>query len=53
MILVGASVLANALADDDGNSARRELRATREITAADLVDVETVSVRADESIAYP
>ncbi len=46
MIVVDASVLANALADDsaDGDTARGELRAAREITAPDLVDVETVSV---------
>ena len=46
MIVVDASVLANALADDeeDGESARRELRAAGEVTAPDLVDVETVSV---------
>lgn len=46
MIVVDASVLANALADDqdDGNAARRELRAAGEVTAPDLVDVETVSV---------
>lgn len=46
MMVVDASVLANALADDatDGQAARRELRAVGEITAPDLVDVETVSV---------
>ncbi|MEP6462497.1 MAG: type II toxin-antitoxin system VapC family toxin [Frankiaceae bacterium] len=46
MIVVDASVLANALADDedDGDTARRELRAAGEIAAPDLVDVETVSV---------
>lgn len=46
MIVVDASVLANALADDeeDGNRARRELRAAGEVAAPDLVDVETVSV---------
>lgn len=44
--MVDASVLANALADDQepGASARRQLRAAGEITAPDLVDVETVSV---------
>ncbi len=46
MIVVDASVLANALADDggDGDTARRELRAAGEVAAPDLVDVETVSV---------
>lgn len=46
MIVVDASVLANALADHgaDGQLARRELRAAGELTAPDLVDVETASV---------
>lgn len=46
MIVVDASVLANALADDDadGDAARDELRAADRVTAPDLVDVETVSV---------
>jgi len=46
VIVVDASILANALADDhaDGNVARDELRAADRITAPDLVDVETVSV---------
>lgn len=46
MIVADASVLANALADDatDGDTARRELRAVGELTAPDLIDVETVSV---------
>ena len=46
MIVVDASVLANALADDedDGDTARREMRAAGEVAAPDLVDVETVSV---------
>ncbi len=46
VIVVDASVLANALADDedDGDTARRELRAAGEVAAPDLVDVETVSV---------
>ncbi|MEP6815114.1 MAG: type II toxin-antitoxin system VapC family toxin [Marmoricola sp.] len=46
VIVVDASVLANALADDeeDGQNARRELRAAGEVAAPDLVDVETVSV---------
>lgn len=46
MIVVDASVLANALADDrdDGHTARSELRAAGDLTAPDLVDVETVAV---------
>lgn len=46
MIVVDASVLANALADDgaDGGLARGELRAAGDLAAPDLVDVETVSV---------
>lgn len=46
MIVVDASVLANALADDadDGQIAREALRAAAEIAAPDLIDVETVSV---------
>lgn len=46
MIVVDAAVLANALADDeaDGDRARREIRAAGELTAPDLIDVETVSV---------
>lgn len=46
MIVVDASILANALADDhaDGGAARDELRAADRITGPDLVDVETVSV---------
>lgn len=46
MIVVDASVLANAVADDDadGDTARGELRRANEITAPDLVDVETVAV---------
>lgn len=46
MIVVDASVLANALADDekDGETARNELRAAGDIAAPDLIDVETVSV---------
>lgn len=46
MIVVDASVLANALGDDtrDGHTAREELRAAGEITAPDLVDVETTAV---------
>ncbi|MGH3264578.1 MAG: type II toxin-antitoxin system VapC family toxin, partial [Trebonia sp.] len=46
MIVVDASVLANALADDtgDGDLARSELRAAGGLTAPDLIDLETVSV---------
>lgn len=46
MIVIDASVVANALADDagDGDAARRALRAAGEVAAPDLVDVETVSV---------
>lgn len=46
MIVVDASVLANALADDldAGASARTELRAASDFAAPDLIDVETVSV---------
>jgi predicted nucleic acid-binding protein len=46
VIVVDASVLANALADDEenGENARRELRAAGEVAAPDLVDVEAVSV---------
>ncbi|MDN5797394.1 MAG: type II toxin-antitoxin system VapC family toxin [Intrasporangium sp.] len=46
MIVVDASVLANALADDedDGDAARSELRAAGDLAAPDLVDVETVAV---------
>ncbi|MGH3095827.1 MAG: type II toxin-antitoxin system VapC family toxin [Streptosporangiales bacterium] len=46
MIVVDASVLANALGDDDedGRTARNELRSAGEFTAPDLIDVETVAV---------
>ncbi len=46
VIVLDASVLANALADDgeSGRRARHELRAAADIAAPDLVDVETVSV---------
>jgi predicted nucleic acid-binding protein len=46
VIVVDASILANALADDhaDGEAARGELRAADQVTAPDLVDVDTVSV---------
>ena len=45
MIVIDASVLANVLGDDgqDGRRARKELR-DAELTAPDLVDVETVAV---------
>ncbi len=46
MIVVDASVLANALGDDedDGQAARSELRAAGDLAAPDLIDVETVAV---------
>ncbi len=46
MIVVDASVVANALADDgpDGDLARQRLLDAAELAAPDLVDVETVSV---------
>jgi predicted nucleic acid-binding protein len=46
VIVVDASVVANALADDgeDGDQARRRLIDGGELAAPDLVDVETVSV---------
>ncbi|WP_298802209.1 type II toxin-antitoxin system VapC family toxin [uncultured Pseudokineococcus sp.] len=46
MIVVDASVLANALADngEDGALARAALRSSGGLTAPDLVDVETASV---------
>jgi predicted nucleic acid-binding protein len=46
LIVVDASVLSNAIADDgaDGRRARCELRAAGELAAPDLVDVETVAV---------
>lgn len=46
MIVVDASVLANAIGDDgaDGERARVELAAAKGIAAPDLVDVETVAV---------
>ena len=46
MIVVDASVLANALADDgaDGTAARARLAAAGELAAPDLVDVEAVAV---------
>jgi predicted nucleic acid-binding protein len=46
VIVVDASVLANALADDtsDGRAARVRLRSADGLAAPDLVDVETVAV---------
>lgn len=46
MIVVDASVLANALGDDadDGRIARIELRAVDDLAAPDLIDVETAAV---------
>jgi len=45
LIVVDASILVNALADDgaDGRRARAELRAAGEIAAPDLLDVETAA----------
>ena len=46
MIVVDASVLANAVGDDssDGDDARRELRRARDTAIPGLADVEVVSV---------
>ena len=46
MIVVDASVVANAIADDgeDGRVARQRMLAAPDLAAPDLVDVETVSV---------
>lgn len=46
MIVVDASVLANAIADDeaDGEAARDAIRERGGVSAPDLVDVETVAV---------
>jgi predicted nucleic acid-binding protein len=46
LIVVGASVLANALADDgaDGRVARLRLTTGDDLAAPDLLDVETVAV---------
>jgi predicted nucleic acid-binding protein len=46
LIVVDASVLSNAIADDgaDGRRARGELRAAGDLAAPDLVDVETIAV---------
>jgi predicted nucleic acid-binding protein len=54
VIVVDASVLANAIGDDeaDGRTARKELRAAVELTAPDLVDVETVAVLRKRWLAH-
>lgn len=46
MIVVDASVLANAIGDDgtDGRRARDEIRGAAYVASPDLVDVETVAV---------
>jgi len=46
VIVIDASVLANAIGDDEeaGRQARELLRAHRELAAPDLVDVETAAV---------
>ncbi len=46
MIVIDASVLANAVGDDgpDGQRVRRDLGVARDLAAPDLVDVETVAV---------
>lgn len=46
MIVIDASILANAVGDDhtDGERARAELRSAGGVSAPDLVDVETVAV---------
>lgn len=46
MIVADASIVANAIGDDgaDGDAARAALRAAGDISAPDLVDVETMSV---------
>ncbi|MCD9623939.1 type II toxin-antitoxin system VapC family toxin [Rhabdothermincola salaria] len=46
MIVVDASVIANAVGDDEdaGRIARRRLREVDEVAAPDLLDVETVAV---------
>lgn len=46
MIVIDASVLANAIADDGahGKRARGELRLAGDLAAPDLIDVETVAV---------
>jgi predicted nucleic acid-binding protein len=46
LIVIDASVLANAIADDgaDGHRAREEMRVAEGLAAPDLVDVETTAV---------
>ena len=46
MIVVDASIVTNALADDsdDGQAAREALRTDVDLVAPDLVDIETVAV---------
>lgn len=46
MIVIDASVLSTAVADDDadGHLARGELRTAEDLAAPDLVDVETIAV---------
>jgi len=46
LIVIDASVLANAIADDGahGKRARRESRLAGDLAAPDLIDVETVAV---------
>jgi predicted nucleic acid-binding protein len=46
LIVIDASVLANALGDDgdDGSLARSEIRQAGDLAAPDLVDVETMAV---------
>lgn len=52
MLVVDASVLVNALADDatDGDTARARLRGER-VTAPDLIDLEVASVFRRQSLA--
>lgn len=54
MIVVDASVLANALGDDDndGRTARSELRTAVDLAAPDLIDVETVAVLRKRWLAH-
>lgn len=53
MIVVDASVLANALGDDDGEGrgACDALRSAAEFAAPDLIDVETVAVLCKRSLS--
>jgi predicted nucleic acid-binding protein len=46
LIVVDASILANVVGDDegDGNRVRSEVRAAGDLSAPDLVDVETLAV---------